>query len=530
MEELTMLKQTITRDILNGVETTGVKTKNLRTKPRTKGRTTVQLINKDGSIAREVQSENLIKESFYEMFRNIMRVPFTSYSRYYATGAANPLHLMNINPYTIELVNDSVNTDVESDAYRDDEGDIIGFANFYNEFTGEDALTGTIELSMCHSKLDIINRENVYSCVFKFPENAANGTFNKINIRTINTLEMANPEGATAYTTSSMSSTPTSIAEKTKMFSGALANPLDKPQYMSIYEDYMIYITEADMKAKHTAAPIYKAYFANAVIDKSSGLLIDPTAELVGTLDCSKFLNINTKGTDILYSSMHITADLQYALKGGTTLGTSIPVYNSLELLRMSDGVAVDLFKYRTYSYAKGVLARFSPDLKYIATFHQGQSITNNDNSYFDRAIVYKIDFENMILGETAYYDNLGSQSFSVSGIGNLGWLNDNTFIYTNRKQTYKVQIVDNGDSTYSNVVTKHSLNIQSKYMRSSPIMTMPSQDGLIYYADKNVAMPSLSEPSDDILCQNALPTPITKTDSQIMRVQYDFVVPWDSE
>ena len=130
-----------------------------------KGIATIQLFDENKNLIKEVKSTNCINKAVLsEMYVNMFKYRLL-------TNSSSPIYSNESPAYYLLLTN---NADEENPNYKYLKGEIIGYADGWNTYSGTDGLKGSLNTSET-----TVSEWNKHF-VIDFPTHAANGTFQSI--------------------------------------------------------------------------------------------------------------------------------------------------------------------------------------------------------------------------------------------------------------------------------------------------------------------------------------------------------------
>jgi archaellin len=500
------------KNLITGEIETGIKEKAISNRPVMKGITTIKMINpKTGDTERELVSENLIKDAYYNMYKMMLRTPFTNIG---SNGFNNSTYrnvydfkyIASV-PYTLYLLNDN-ETPIETPKQKSEQGSTVAWATWYDTFSNtSEYVRGTVVPALCCSFSDVANKRNVYRSVFEFPQHCGNGTFNKIQVRTKGDLYYPDTDGS--YN---------DAGERRNRFTGMYSvDGYQTTHHASdVYNGHIYWLNHNDVMNKNIETKIYKADISKLKgVITGGGLTSSEITELC-TIDLSEIdvvVSDRTKAGFSMYDEN--TAILVYRN------GTSTVVVKTINLIT---GIIEDLgigtydFKDARDNYSTNSVS-LSPDGTKLAI--AGYGSTYYDSGYHSSYRIYDLS-GNILLNK----DRVGNGSSSYSEYCKISFVDDTHLVFNT--YYYKNLVELSSDST--SVINIFALNSG---------VTFAANDGYVFWDkvikrafsfNKNTYYTLILNPSSTVLCENELIIPIEKTDTQIMRLQYDFIVPWNEK
>ena len=492
-------------NFLTGENKNGIKEKNLSNYPVMKGLTKIQMLNVEtGEVEREVISENLIKDTFYSMVTNFMRAPFTNLGMH----DGESYYLMNwcVYPQWIYLLNDPeepVETVNEKDSY----GETIGYSSWYSAYsnTGE-YLRGTVVPNLCCSFPDVTNQRNIYRMVFEFPQYCANGTFNKIQIRSRSSMYHTNPEYS-RY----------NRGERVRgQFKGIQGEASPSIYMSSVHNGWFYWMDKNDVYNKNSETKVYKAN-----LSKLTGVISEDT---ITSEEITEVCRVDLSSTN------------PYILADQPEPGFSI-VDDTTAFLTFSE--ANGFLSVKEIDLITGAISDFGTSPYAIRGYYTGG---NNYNYNRHHQASLSPDGTKIVLMATGYRDYNGG-SFRIYNVADGALLYNGDRFNSTVTDTYgyHINFVDNNTILWISDNMRKVMKLNAECTAISKIFDMSGDiayrstyyNGLWdrglqrFFAWDKTVYTTINLDGSSIFTENALPMPITKTDQQIMRVQYDFIVPW---
>lgn len=453
------------------------------------GRTKVELFDSNGLTERTV-SENFVAQPMTEWQRELMRLSFFnySYSQDGIYGSNNETaslldydsvfeRQMRLHPLTYLCLTDFEGEEKPS-TERQMKGNVVGFANRYGSYAGSSTMQGTINVN------DSYAEKNHQHFVFDFPTHAGNGTFSSVYF---NCDEIYNEYGKTTTLTNINEMDLSSLSYDNYTYVECMKKQGDKYYIVFKNNDSVRHICECSLDID-TGELIIESSVSISGITYNSCYDITKTSDayIISDYD-NHFYVFNLDGTPAngKYS------DWEYISQTTTS--------NFFKLLKTDE--------YYTYeNNGKGIL--YINDSLYISGIRCKENSTDTKYQSCLRKYDYttgEIISDKLVLnaGYTVtdiHYDS-SLDSIVLGAYSNLFWIDKNTLSYTT------------------------DLPIQCN---------MPTSGGA--YVDENTyihgAYTSITGGRKMYLkkvklgaigTRNLLPSPVTKTSQNTMKITYDF-------
>jgi hypothetical protein len=513
---------TSVKNHLTGEMVHGIKEKKLNMASPIKGRSRVKLVNAEtGALEYEASAENLIKDSVYRFGLEYMRMCMLNLGmadRY--SGAeyalARDIHHKLDRLY---LYDDASQT--ESANQIGSEGTLLGWAELYYTYLGTSTAQGSVELALCNSFSDVTNKQNVFRFVISFPQNAANGKFNKIALGSWQGLKFKRYDNYYYYSTNEYTTKYKSLCGHADYVTSDIKNRW-------LNDGWMYMVDSAGIKNK-TTTKFWRMRVDDVACDVETGYTLSNTVEEIGEVDFS-FIGTQHYNIETRWNSWSAT----------------YYVVNFIDPTTCLYSFWVSLYNKKVYKI--NITTGF---VEYLGSFNVGYQYTNSptnsdSNREGDKHVLSECGA--YLISATGTKNDRGRLSVHrISDGARLCYYQfDAEILYAH--EMYTLQLIGEREVLLDTSRMCKTFKFNETYTDVLSILDVREDHGgygkvnqythylydlalnkfYNYYTNQYMSIDH--EPSSSIMAVNLLPEYIYKNNTQIMRIEYDVIVPWDVE